>query len=91
MRMQVTSVGATQIKLGNTVDDPEEAVDPDNIYAFSSGGGFSNVFPIPDYQAEAVSTFLNGGVLPPAYTYNASGRAFPDVSANGWNIRYTST
>ena len=83
---QVTSVGATQIKLGASTADPEEAVDPNNIYAFSSGGGFSNVFAQPDYQASAVNGFLNGGVLPPSYTYNATGRAFPDVSANGWNI-----
>jgi tripeptidyl-peptidase-1 len=25
---------------------------------YSSGGGFSNVYPIPDYQQEAVATFF---------------------------------
>ena len=64
--------------------DPEEAVDPDNIYSFSSGGGFSNVFAQPSYQSDAVATFLAspGAPADPA-PYNASGRAFPDVSANG--------
>lgn len=53
-----------------------------------SGGGFSNVFEIPDYQKEAVDSYLT--TYPPPYStdlYNASGaaRAFPDISANGAN------
>ena len=96
--MAVTSVGATQIAPGAAVTDPEVAVDPTNNPfdfedwpAFSSGGGFSNVFARPSYQDSAVSTFLNSTnstatPLPASNTYNQSGRAFPDVSANGWNI-----
>lgn len=80
----ITSVGATQIAPNATVTQPETACET----VIFSGGGFSNVFPLPDYQADAVSTFL--GDNPPAYTasqYNNSGtvRAFPDVSANGAN------
>jgi tripeptidyl-peptidase-1 len=83
----VTAVGATQIKNGSTVTDPEEAVYPFNEYDFSSGGGFSNVFARPSYQETAVASFLtNNKQLPPSSTYNQTGRAFPDVSANGWNI-----
>lgn len=53
-----------------------------------SGGGFSNVFDIPDYQKDAVATYLAD--FPPPYgadQFNNSGvsRAFPDVSANGAN------
>jgi len=94
----VTSVGATQISPGAAVTDPEVAVnpenkpfgvtDPDYPFAFSSGGGFSNVFPRPAYQEAAVSSFLNSNAttLPPNGTYNQTGRAYPDISANGWNI-----
>ena len=59
----VTNVGATKVYPGKTVFEPESAVyDPAGApYAvnFSSGGGFSNVYPIPDYQASAVATFFN--------------------------------
>jgi tripeptidyl-peptidase-1 len=54
----VTSVGATKVYPGYTVSDPESAVyDPAGFpYAvnYSSGGGFSNLYSIPDYQADAV-------------------------------------
>ena len=76
----ITSVGATQIKNGSSVTDPEIAVDPNNEFAFSSGGGFSNVFAQPSYQADAVSGFLADYAPPDPSVYNASGRAFPDVS-----------
>jgi tripeptidyl-peptidase-1 len=59
----VTSVGATKVYPGKTVYDPESAVyDPaGHPYSvnFSSGGGFSNIYPIPKYQASAVSTFFD--------------------------------
>ena len=45
------------------------------------GGGFSNVFPTPDYQAEAVKNFLENGDPPASKYFNSSGRAYPDVSA----------
>jgi tripeptidyl-peptidase I len=89
----VTSVGATQIKPGGTVNDPEVAVIPSDPYdfeyypEFTSGGGFSNIFPRPDYQATAVPNYLETNTaLPSSATYNQSGRAFPDVSANGLNF-----
>ncbi|KAI0349002.1 subtilisin-like protein, partial [Trametes cingulata] len=58
---------------------------------FPSGGGFSNVFPRAQFQQEAVSGYLKK--FPPGYApniFNASGRAFPDVSANGCALRLTS-
>ncbi|KAH9848040.1 subtilisin-like protein [Lenzites betulinus] len=78
----VTSVGATQVVPGHKVTDPESAV----FQRFPSGGGFSNVFPRASFQESAVANYLKK--YPPGYAptiYNASGRGFPDVSANGLN------
>ena len=53
-----------------------------------SGGGFSNVFPLPDYQANAVREWFKNNPLPyRSDTYNETQktRGFPDVSANGAN------
>jgi tripeptidyl-peptidase-1 len=70
----VTSVGATKVYPGKTVYDPESAVfDPvGHPYSvnFSSGGGFSNIYPIPKYQASAVSTFFKKH-NPPYKSYSA--------------------
>ncbi|KAJ6552466.1 peptidase S8/S53 domain-containing protein [Mycena vulgaris] len=79
----VTGVGATQVNPGAKVTDPESA-------ANFSGGGFSNYFATPDYQKGAVAEYLKANPPPfPATFYNASGRAFPDLSANG--VNYTAT
>jgi tripeptidyl-peptidase-1 len=55
----VTTVGATKVYPGQTVSDPESvANDPfEDPYpeAYSSGGGFSNIYPIPYYQISAVA------------------------------------
>ncbi|RPD56645.1 subtilisin-like protein [Lentinus tigrinus ALCF2SS1-7] len=80
----VTAVGATQVNPGSTVNDPEGACEQ----VIFSGGGFSNIFAMPDYQAAAVTSFLTNH--PPPFTsaqFNNSGKArgFPDLSANGAN------
>ncbi|KIY49300.1 subtilisin-like protein [Fistulina hepatica ATCC 64428] len=80
----VTSVGATQVNPGAKIDDPESACETVII----SGGGFSNYFAVPDYQAEAVGHWLSHHK--PSYPenmWNSTGqsRAFPDLSANGAN------
>lgn len=73
----VISVGATRFLTGNS--GPEGAVQ-----AFKSGGGFAPDFAQPDYQEDAVEAYLDSGVeLPPSCSYNASGRATPDVAALG--------
>ena len=61
--------------VGGLVDvEPEGAVD-------FSGGGFSNYFARPSYQDEAVSAWIAGNNNPDLDgLYNATGRAFPDVS-----------
>ncbi|XP_068787101.1 tripeptidyl-peptidase 1 isoform X2 [Struthio camelus] len=78
----VTTVGGTSFK--NPFLVTAEVTD------YISGGGFSNVFPMPDYQAAAVKRFLHSASkLPPSSYYNSSGRAYPDLSAlsdNYWVV-----
>ncbi|KAI0638560.1 tripeptidyl peptidase A [Trametes polyzona] len=61
--------------VGGTIHVPETAV-------FFSGGGFSDVFPRPLYQAQAVPAFLKT-LAPGTYKglFNPNGRAIPDVAA----------
>jgi tripeptidyl-peptidase-1 len=60
--------------------------DATSIYgaAFATGGGFSNVYPVPSYQAAALKTYF-GRHNPPYLSYSAFGTAFDpgNVSANG--------
>jgi tripeptidyl-peptidase I len=84
----VTSVGATQVKPNTSITQdlatgvqPEEACET-VIY---SGGGFSNVFPLPSYQEDAVLDWFKN--YPPPYGANRFNnsektRGFPDISAN---------
>jgi tripeptidyl-peptidase-1 len=53
-----------------------------------SSGGFSEDWPMPAWQAEAVNWYLNNCPTVPKRTwFNASGRALPDISAFGDNVR----
>jgi len=55
------------------------------VYWYAGGAGFSRRFAMPDYQADAVASYLASGVeLPPATGYNQSMRAYPDVVALAW-------
>ncbi|TBU33346.1 subtilisin-like protein [Dichomitus squalens] len=76
----VTAVGSTQVSPGKSVQDTETAT-----FAFPSGGGFSNAFVRPRFQNGAVTNYLKH-FAPPygSSVFNRSGRAYPDVSANGW-------
>ena len=69
----MTSVGAT------TDYGPEVA-------ASLSSGGFSNVFSTPSFQESAVSEYLDW--LGDTYSglFNAEGRGYPDVAAEGMNV-----
>ncbi|THU92986.1 subtilisin-like protein [Dendrothele bispora CBS 962.96] len=66
----VTTVG------GTTRVNPEVAVS-------FSGGGFSNHFARPSYQNTAVTGFLNALGNTNAGLFNTTGRAYPDVAAQG--------
>ncbi|KIP05123.1 hypothetical protein PHLGIDRAFT_25225 [Phlebiopsis gigantea 11061_1 CR5-6] len=69
----VTLVGATQ-------GVPE-------IGASLSAGGFSNYFPQASWQAAAVDAYLAQLGRTNAGLYNASGRAYPDVAAQGADVQ----
>ncbi|KAK7001547.1 subtilisin-like protein [Favolaschia claudopus] len=78
----VTAVGATSVETGATTDQVERSTTD-----FPSGGGFSNNFPRPTWQDAAVQNYIDN--FAPQYapgTFNKSGRAYPDVAANGWPL-----
>ncbi|KAF8259420.1 subtilisin-like protein [Lactarius quietus] len=64
----VTAVG------GTTLYDPETGAE-------MSGGGFSDYFPRPPYQKEAVPNFLRNLGSQYQGLFNPNGRGIPDVSA----------
>jgi tripeptidyl-peptidase-1 len=68
----VTSVGAT------ANFDPEIAVE-----SFASGAGFSNYFGMPAYQEATVNAYIASLGGTHDNLYNKSGRAYPDVAAQG--------
>ncbi|KAI0055948.1 family S53 protease [Artomyces pyxidatus] len=65
--------------VGGTTDVPETSAD------FSSGG-FSNYFRTPSYQASVVSDYLAKLGARNRGLFSATGRAFPDVSAQAGNF-----
>ena len=69
----VTSVGGTY------------QVQPEHAVSFSSGG-FSDLFPRPRYQEDAVKGYLQ--ILGNRWKglYNPAGRGFPDVAAQGYHF-----
>jgi subtilase family serine protease len=70
----VTAVGAT------TGSNPEVA-------ASLSGGGFSTRWAQPEWQTAAVAKYLGSASnLPDGTLYNSSGRALPDIAAQGTNF-----
>ncbi|KAJ6505268.1 family S53 protease-like protein [Mycena sanguinolenta] len=71
----VTAVGATQ---GFTLE----------MATNLTGGGFSDLFPRPWYQTQAVDSVLK--TIPPDFleTFNKSGRGYPDVAVQGWGLPY---
>jgi tripeptidyl-peptidase I len=95
----VTSVGGTQLYADQTVLDAESVMQTNlggSAANFSSSGGFSNYYPQPDYQKEAVARYFATAHLKyPYYSefqvdvnttaglYNRIGRGYPDVASNG--------
>ena len=76
----VTAVGGTHGG-GATSGNEEEAVG-------LSSGGFSNRWARPSWQKEAVAEYKKTAAkqLPDAGKYNATGRGFPDISAQAVNF-----
>ncbi|KAL4095556.1 hypothetical protein PRIC1_008930 [Phytophthora ramorum] len=87
----ITTVGATML-----LTKAQQAAKPffrtneevicsvENGGIITSGGGFSNIYPIPEYQRKAVERYLATRNIPttPGF-FNTSGRAYPDVAALG--------
>lgn len=72
----ITSVGATVRFAPEVV-----AFDPAN--GFASGGGFSSYFARPSYQDKVVPAYLASLNGKDAAYFNASGRGYPDIAAQG--------
>ena len=72
----VTAVGGTS---GGGLAPPESA-------AAISSGGFSNRWAQPAWQKDAVAKYLTSPKLPDAAKYNATGRGFPDISAQAMSF-----
>ncbi|RAL62091.1 hypothetical protein DID88_002577 [Monilinia fructigena] len=95
----VTSVGATRFFEPEVAAYRPTGIDPidgKKHGGWSTGAGFSNYFARPSYQDKVVSAYiknLNGTF---DGLYNKSGRAYPDISAQGtyfayvWNQTYGS-
>ncbi|KAI9743631.1 MAG: polynucleotide 3'-phosphatase [Claussenomyces sp. TS43310] len=85
----LTSVGATELITGSN-NYAESAVAEGS---YTSGGGFSNYWPAPEYQKSTLDSYFTN--TPPPYDnltiygtpyYNKSGRGYPDVAAVGLNL-----
>ncbi|MCJ1355544.1 MAG: hypothetical protein MMC33_005536 [Icmadophila ericetorum] len=103
----ITSVGGTLLYADQTVNSPESVLHVDlggSAVNFSSSGGFSNYYPQPQYQIDAVAQYFKEAKLSyPYYSefsvnvnttkgiYNRIGRGYPDVAANGANFRAYTT
>jgi len=83
----VTAVG------GTTAGPSYPSPGPDAEHAVGlSSGGFSSYWPMPSWQKASVATYLaSGSDIPSASErgYNASGRAYPDISAQATNFCVT--
>ncbi|ERT03130.1 hypothetical protein HMPREF1624_01435 [Sporothrix schenckii ATCC 58251] len=90
------SVGATKLQAAAAASKGTFVeVGPTDFY---TGGGFSNIYPTPDWQQSAVATYLGRAKLDfggysgdtvqenSGTNFNKSGRAYPDVSALGSNF-----
>jgi tripeptidyl-peptidase-1 len=75
----ITAVGGTNFQTKSVIG-PESTWD-------CGGGGFSDTFARPDWQVDAVNSYIAAataaGVLPSQSLWNATGRAYPDVAALG--------
>merc|ERR1712232_1274793 len=77
----VTGVGGTEPASGFPSPGSESAIG-------LSSGGFSNYWPQPDWQKDAVAKYLTQSGLPKQASakYNVSGRAYPDIAAQAANF-----
>jgi tripeptidyl-peptidase-1 len=75
----VTTVGATK-------NVNPEIVATDSGNGFVSGGGFSNYFARPSYQDNVVPAYITSLKGQFSKLFNASGRGYPDIAAQGFHF-----
>eukprot|EP01084_Bolivina_argentea_P255178 429118_1 len=75
----VTSVGGTT---GGSAQTSADYNTGEEAWLYS-GGGFSMYFDAPDWQTNAINSYLNDAdiTLPDSARYTSTGRAYPDISA----------
>jgi len=57
------------------------------LYTWTTGGGVSNYINTPSWQQTAYTAYLNSkALIPPKWTFNVTGRAYPDIAATGSRI-----
>jgi tripeptidyl-peptidase-1 len=80
----VTAVGGTQPGTSFPSPGSESAIG-------LSSGGFSDYFATPEWQKDAVQTYLKQSGIPSASQrgYNVSGRGFPDIAAQATDFCVT--
>jgi tripeptidyl-peptidase-1 len=79
----VTTVGATQLASDGT-QTYEVVCSAKEGGVITSGGGFSDIYSRPAWQDAAVKGYLKAGAgVPKPSFFNASGRAYPDITALG--------
>ncbi|KAI0870438.1 peptidase S8/S53 domain-containing protein [Hypoxylon argillaceum] len=74
----ITSVGGSALPANGSVGDRQVVA-----YEFSPGGGFSNLFPLPDYQAATIASYYaahDPGYNSSRYNSSQAVRGFPDVA-----------
>jgi tripeptidyl-peptidase-1 len=74
----VTAVGGTDFSTKSVIGEETAWAD--------SGGGFSDTFDIPDWQADAVAAYKASTTLPDSSMYSDTGRGYPDVAALGGQV-----
>lgn len=79
----VTSVGATRWIHQEERVLAEIGASIETCSLITTGGGFSDILPQPEYQSQAVERYFVSSPSPPFFTFNRYGRGFPDVSIIG--------
>jgi tripeptidyl-peptidase-1 len=76
----ITSVGGTALPPNTTSGSTTREI---ASYKFHSGGGFSNLFPLPSYQTAAVTQYYthhDPGYNASVYNNTRAARGYPDVA-----------
>ncbi|KAI8622931.1 peptidase S8/S53 domain-containing protein [Xylariaceae sp. FL1651] len=74
----ITSVGGSALPPNGSVSDRQVVA-----YNFPPGGGFSDLFPLPDYQAATIASYYathDPGYNSSRYNNSQAARGFPDVA-----------